>query len=87
MHNREHNHNRHRLEDKCPPNSLHKCPPTTAATAKIGQMSSKHNRQRQMPSNHSLYNCPATVATAKKVINNLWPSFSTRMLCDSAEEC
>ena len=49
MHNRQqncrHNHYRHFLEDKCPPNSLCKCPPTTAATAKIRQMSSKHNRR------------------------------------------
>ena len=56
------------LEHKCPPNSLYKCPPTTAATAKIGQMSSKHYRQRQMSSNHyqplppELVKCPTTTA-------------------------
>ena len=34
------------LEDKCPPNSLCKCP-STAATAKIGKMPSKHYCHRQ----------------------------------------
>ena len=45
-----------------------KCPPTTAATAKTGQMSSNHYRRRQMSSNPyqplppELVKCPATTA-------------------------